>query len=203
MKQFIFILIFCLTGCAIRQESIDFQQVLDAAESRANQAKSLGEDTLLVQALDYYQTLEPKDSARLSQATILTAYHYWWKGEKPKAYELLESIADTDKEALESLMDLGSRDNDFEACYGYLKRMMKDDTENLISIYRGSLSEDNIALMGKILLAIRKERGVTVEEVSASTDIDYNRANQLIGMLETDGLITRDLLQRCFINFSR
>ena len=83
------------------------------------------------------------------------------------------------------------------------KNPMKDDTENLISIYRGSLSEDNIALMGKILLAIRKERGVTVEEVSASTDIDYNRANQLIGMLETDGLITRDLLQRCFINFSR
>ena len=130
MKQLIFILILCLTSCTTRQEPIDFQQILDAAEGRANQAKSLGEDTLLVQALEYYQTLEPKDSARLSQATILTAYHYWWKGEKPKAYELLESIADTDKEALESLMDLGSRDNDFEACYGYLKRMMKDDTEN-------------------------------------------------------------------------
>ena len=134
MKQLIFILILCLTGCTTRKEPIDFQQVLDAAEGRANQAKSLSEDTLLVQALEYYQTLEPKDSARLSQATILTAYHYWWKGEKPKAYELLESIADTDKEALESLMDLGSRDNDFEACYGYLKRMMKDDTENIFWI---------------------------------------------------------------------
>ena len=130
MKQFIFILIFCLTGCATRQEPIDFQHVLDAAEGRANQAKSLGEDTLLVQALDYYQTLEPKDSARLSQATILTAYHYWWKGEKPKAYELLESISDTNKEALECLLDLGSKDNNYEACYEYLKRLMKMDTEN-------------------------------------------------------------------------
>ena len=130
MKQFIFILILCLTSCTTRQEPIDFQRVLDAAENRANQAKSLSEDTLLTQALEYYQTLEPKDSARLSQATILTAYHYWWKGEKPKAYDLLETIADTDKEALEALMDLGSRDNDFKACYGYLKRMMKDDTEN-------------------------------------------------------------------------
>ena len=117
MKQLIFILILCLTGCTTRQEPIDFQQVLDAAEGRANQAKSLGEDTLLVQALEYYQTLEPKDSARLSQATILTAYHYWWKGEKPKAYELLESIAGTDEEALITLIDLASRDNDFKACY--------------------------------------------------------------------------------------
>ena len=130
MKQLIFILILCLTGCTTRQEPIDFQQVLDAAEGRANQAKSLGEDTLLVQALEYYQTLEPKDSARLSQATVLTAYHYWWKGEKPKAYELLESIAGTDEEALITLIDLASRDNDFKACYEYLKPLVKDDSED-------------------------------------------------------------------------
>ena len=101
MKQLIFILILCLTSCTTRQEPIDFQQVLDAAQARARKAKSLSEDTLLTQALEYYQTLEPKDSARLSQATILTAYHYWWKGEKSKAYDLLKSIADTNKEALE------------------------------------------------------------------------------------------------------
>ena len=130
MRILILLLIISLTSCTTRQEPIDFQQVLEAAEERANQAKSLSEDTLLTQALEYYQTIEPKDSARLSQATILTAYHYWWKGEKPKAYDLLESIADTDKEALEALMDLGSRDNDFEACYGYLKRMMKGDSGN-------------------------------------------------------------------------
>ena len=130
MKQLIFILILCLTSCTFHQESIDFQQVLDAAESRACQAKSLSEDTLLVQALEYYRTLEPKDSTRLSQATILTAYHYWWKGEKPKAYDLLESISDTNKEALECLLDLGSKDNNYEACYGYLERRMKMDTEN-------------------------------------------------------------------------
>ena len=105
---FIFILIAILTGCTTRQEPIDFQQVLEVAQTRADQAKSLSEDTLLTQALAYYQTLEPKDSARLSQATILTAYHYWWKGEKAKAYNLLESIADTNRIALESLLDLSS-----------------------------------------------------------------------------------------------
>ena len=84
MKYIILALILCLSSCTPKQEAVDFQQVLDAAESRANQAKSLSEDTLLVQALEYYQTLEPKDSARLLQATILTAYHFWWKGENPK-----------------------------------------------------------------------------------------------------------------------
>ena len=136
MKQLIFILILCLTSCTTRQEPIDFQQVLDAAATRANQAKSLSENTLLTQALEYYQTLEPKDSARLSQATILTAYHYWWKGEKSKAYDLLKSIADTNKEALECLLDLASKDNDFEACYEYLKLLRKMDTENEFWIHQ-------------------------------------------------------------------
>ena len=130
MSILILLLIATLTACTPKQEAIDFQQILEAAQDRANQAQSLSEDTLLVQALEHYQNLEPKDSARLSQATILTAYHYWWKGEKPKAYELLETIADTNKEALACLLDLGSKDNNFEACYGYLQRIMKMDTEN-------------------------------------------------------------------------
>ena len=129
MKHIILILIAILTGCTTRQEPIDFQQVLDAAETRANQAKSLSEDTLLVQALEYYQTLEPKDSARLSQATVLAAYHYWWKGEKSKAYGLLENMADTDKEALWTLFDLKAKDYDYEACYNYLCRIMEDEKE--------------------------------------------------------------------------
>lgn len=130
MRILILLLIITLTSCTTRQEPIDFQQVLDAAEERANQAKSLSEDTLLVQALEYYQTLEPKDSVRLSQATILTSYHYWWKGEKPKAYSLLESIADTDQNALEALLALSSRDYNYEACYEYMKRILKDDSKN-------------------------------------------------------------------------
>ena len=80
MKYIILVLTLCLPSCSTRQEPIDFHQVLDDAQARADEFKSLSEDTLLCQALEYYQALEPKDSARLSQATILTAYHYWWKG---------------------------------------------------------------------------------------------------------------------------
>lgn len=130
MRILILLLItIAITACTLRPENIDFQQVLEDAQTRANQRKSLSEDTLLVQALVHYQNLEPKDTTKLNQATILTAYHYWWKGEKPKAYDLLESIADRDKNALKALMDLGNREFDFEACYRTLCRMMEDETE--------------------------------------------------------------------------
>ena len=129
MRTFVLLLIITLASCNTRQESIDFQQVLEAAQTRADKAKSLSEDTLLTQALEYYQTLEPKDSARLSQATILTAYHYWWKNDKTKAYNLLHTIADTDKKALWTLYDLATKDYDFKACHEYLCRIMEDDTE--------------------------------------------------------------------------
>ena len=105
MHTLILLLIIALASCTPKPESIDFRQVLEEAQARVNQGKSLSEDTLLVQALEHYQNLEPKDSVRLSQATILTAYHYWWKDNKPQAYDLLEAIADTDREALITLID--------------------------------------------------------------------------------------------------
>lgn len=117
-------------GCTPQQDTIDFQQVLEDAQLRVNQGKSLSEDTLLVQALKHYQNLEPRDTTKLHQATILAAYHYWWKGDKSKAYGLLETIANTDREALITLIDLASRDNDFAACYEYLKPMIHDDSED-------------------------------------------------------------------------
>ena len=79
----------------------------------------------------------------------------------------------------------------------------KDGTENLDRLYKGSVSEDKIALMGSILLAIKKERGITVEDLAVQTGISYAQVFQLTGMLETDGIISRDLLQRCFINFCK
>ena len=117
-------------GCTPQQDTIDFQQVLEDAQLRVNQGKSLSEDTLLVQALEHYQNLEPRDTTKLHQATILAAYHYWWKGDKLQAYDLLETIANTDREALITLIDLASRDNDFAACYEYLKPMIHDDSED-------------------------------------------------------------------------
>ena len=92
-------------GCTPQQDTIDFQQVLEDAQLRVNQGKSLSEDTLLVQVLEHYKNMEPRDTTKLHQATILAAYHYWWKGDKLQAYALLEGIANTDREALITLSD--------------------------------------------------------------------------------------------------
>lgn len=131
MRIFILLIItIVFVGCVPQHDSIDFQQVLKEAQTRVNQGKSLSEDTLLIQTLEHYQNMEPRDTTKLHQATILAAYHYWWKGEKPQAYDLLEGIADTDREALITLIDLTSKDNDFVACYEYLKPMIHDDSED-------------------------------------------------------------------------
>lgn len=118
-----------MTSCTKEQVPIDYEQILDEAEFRANQAKSLSEDTLLCEALEYYQSLEPKDSIRLLQASILTAYHYWWKGEKDKANNMLVPLANTNKRVLYALYELAAKNYDFEACHKYLSLIMRDETE--------------------------------------------------------------------------
>ena len=83
------------------------------------------------------------------------------------------------------------------------RKSSADNASNLESLYKGRLSGERIESMSRILLAIRKERGITVEEISEQIGLDYLLTSQLVGMLETDAVISRDLLQRCFINFSR
>ncbi|MBQ8673315.1 MAG: hypothetical protein IJ511_04585 [Bacteroides sp.] len=159
-----------LSGCSPKQQNIDFQQVLEIAQQRANQNKSLSEDTLLYQALEHYRALEPKDSARLSQATILTAIHHWWKGEKAEAYNLLESIAETDKNALKTLMSLSNRDYNYEACHRYLLRIMRDETERksfenqhalAIMLFYLNRPEECIRLFGNLTQYIRTSSDTT------------------------------------------
>ena len=51
-----------------------------------------------------------------------------------------------------------------------------------------------------LLTAIRKHRGITLDDLSAMTGSPYSRISQLAGMLETEGLITTDLLHRCTVS---
>ena len=77
----------------------------------------------------------------------------------------------------------------------------ESDQDRLSRLYKGSIPDDKISLMSSILLAIRAERGITIDELAGKLDMEYHKMAQLTGMLETDGVITTDLLQRCFINF--
>lgn len=128
MRIYLFILISFLVSCTNHLTKSDYEQILDAAETLLNEGESLSEETSLCEALEYYRNLEPKDSTRLTQATILTAYHYWWRGDKQQAFQLLETLAVTDNSALEVLYDLASKDYDFEAAYGYMCRMLQDES---------------------------------------------------------------------------
>ena len=81
------------------------------------------------------------------------------------------------------------------------KNRKESDTDRLARLYKGNLTDDRITVMSRILLAIRKEKGITIDEIAVRLGLEYHKVAQLTGMLETDGVITTDLLQRCFINF--
>ena len=70
---------------------------------------------------------------------------------------------------------------------------------SLTSTYAGKIAEDRISLMASLLLAIREERGITLEELCSRCGMDYGLVATLTGTLETDGFITIDLMQRCSI----
>ncbi len=72
--------------------------------------------------------------------------------------------------------------------------------EALEAEYGGSMPADQVGMMGEILTLIKKERGLTAEEISAATGIPYHKVSNMTNILETDGFITVDLMQRCSIN---
>lgn len=77
------------------------------------------------------------------------------------------------------------------------------DGEMLDRIYGKTLPKDKIDLMAKLLLTIRKERGISVDDLAAATDMEYGTASGLINILESDGLICVDILRRCSINIRK
>ncbi len=81
---------------------------------------------------------------------------------------------------------------------------------------RGEDLSDNKALMQKvtkimqgddalaaaaILSAITKERGIDIEQIAIVCGLEYKKAAGIVSMLEVNGLIYVDLMQRCAINY--
>jgi DNA processing protein len=79
-------------------------------------------------------------------------------------------------------------------------RRSKETREVLAEMYRDRLSPEKLTILMETVSLIRLQRGITTEEISAKLGISYGTVAQLTGMLETDGLITIDLMQRCSIN---
>lgn len=77
------------------------------------------------------------------------------------------------------------------------------DGERLMQKYGGELPAETVGRMTCLLSAIKKERGITLEDLAAVTGLGYARTAELAGLLESDGEITIDLLQRCHTNFMK
>ena len=77
------------------------------------------------------------------------------------------------------------------------------DQTILEKAYASSVSADRIGQMAKILLTVRKCRGIMIEDLACETGLDYKRTVELARILETDGFISMDLLQRCTINIRK
>ena len=75
------------------------------------------------------------------------------------------------------------------------------------AMLRFSLGErfDNATLNDMVALmeCIRRTRGITIEEAGAMTGIEYGRTSSLLSLLELEGFVSMDLLQRCSIIYRK
>jgi DNA processing protein len=83
-----------------------------------------------------------------------------------------------------------------------LREQLKGNDISLIidRHYTGRLESENLILIKKIVSLIRRERGITLEEISDNIGCGYSKAVELAGLLEIDDFIITVLLQRCSIN---
>ena len=72
------------------------------------------------------------------------------------------------------------------------------DSEQIIySRYKGKT--DRIEILTKILRSVRRHKGIDIEELAEEHGLAYKEALENIAMLEADGFIKTDLMQRCYI----
>ena len=72
-------------------------------------------------------------------------------------------------------------------------------SELLQQSYAGRTSNDRIEIMARMITRIRRERGITIEEIAVAENLDFSTVSSLAAILEADGFISTDILQRCCI----
>ncbi len=88
--------------------------------------------------------------------------------------------------------------------FNSLKKGLPSSSEERVrAAYEGSMSQEQLNMTTGIIRLIRKERGLTIEEISSATGLAYPHVSNIIHLLETDGFITIDLLQRCSLEPTR
>lgn len=78
----------------------------------------------------------------------------------------------------------------------YAQKTLKE----LLSEYYEGIPEEDFALLEKVATLVRDNRGATIDELAARSGIAARTIAQTAGMLETDGIISIDMIQRCSFN---
>lgn len=82
------------------------------------------------------------------------------------------------------------------------KRKRPESFKDLLATSFGNnIDRTNLEKMLLLLNTINKERGITIEELSIKCGFAYRESSELLGLLEIEGFICIDLLQRCSINW--
>ena len=79
------------------------------------------------------------------------------------------------------------------------KRGKVSDKDILDRLYSQNMSPEDMEIMHSILSLIRKEREICIEDIAYSTGISYRNTSKFCALMESDGLLSTDLFQRCSI----
>lgn len=83
---------------------------------------------------------------------------------------------------------------------GYNPKAAAASTEESVeSIYEGRLSAEKIEKSAKVILAVKNNRGISLQDLTVECGLPYSEIAEITGILENDGFISVDLLRRCSI----
>lgn len=83
-------------------------------------------------------------------------------------------------------------------------RKHKISYEDVIrSAYHESRPPETVDRLCRIIRIIKEERGISLDEITSATGYDPGTVLHIAGLLETDGFINIDILQRCCIEIGK
>ena len=84
---------------------------------------------------------------------------------------------------------------------GQLRRTRTADLETAVRLRFGpAFPPADVDRLVQLALLVRAERGIGLDELCRATQLDYAEVARTAGLLEEEGFIEMDLLQRCSIN---
>lgn len=84
---------------------------------------------------------------------------------------------------------------------GSIPRKRKENlAERITALYGPVMSEEELATVLSVAGIISNERGITLDGLSGRSGLPFSTISRIAGILESDGIISTDVLQRCTIN---